>query len=106
VRSADLPDGVFRPANAGRYFATGSEAFSFPSSWSIRIETPVTGLVIDAIQNSVSAVIGRFAATSARPVASRWRRRSLDTTAVTAPDTSRFATIVCMASATPGSLDS
>jgi hypothetical protein len=39
--------------------------FSLPSSCSIRTATPVTGLVIDAIQKSVSGVIGRFAARSA-----------------------------------------
>ena len=60
VRFAGLPDGVFRLANSGRYFATGSATLSLPSSCSIRIATPVTGLVIDAIQNSVSGVIGRL----------------------------------------------
>ena len=51
----------------------------------MRIATPVTGLVIEAIQNSVSGAIGRFAATSAKPLASRCTTRSLVTTAVTAP---------------------
>ena len=64
----------------------------------------MTGLVIDAIQNSVSGVIGRFAATSAKPVASRCRTRSFETTAVTAPAISFFATISCMAAPTPGSV--
>ena len=104
VRFAGLPDGVFRSAKPGRYFATGSETFSLPSSWSIRTATPVTGLVIDAIQNSVSGVIGRFAARSAEPVASRCRTRSFETTTVTAPATSFFATISCMAAPTPGSV--
>ena len=104
VRLAGLPDGVFRSAKPGRYFATGSETFSLPSSWSIRIATPVTGLVIEAIQNSVSGVIGRFAARSAEPVASRCRTRSFETTTVTAPATSFFATISCMAAPTPGSV--
>ena len=72
VRFAGLPEGVFRLANSGRYFATGSVTLSLPSSCSMRIATPVTGLVIEAIQNSVSGVIGRFAATSAKPVVSRW----------------------------------
>ena len=106
VRFAGLPDGVFRSAKPGRYFATGSETFSLPSSCSIRIATPVTGLVIEAIQNSVSAVIGRFVATSAQPVVSRWRMRSFETTMVTAPATSFFDTISCMAAPTPGSFDS
>ena len=65
VRFAGLPDGVFRLANSGRYFATGSATLSLPSSCSIRIAAPVIGFVIEAIQNSVSGVIGRFAATSA-----------------------------------------
>ena len=68
VRFAGLPEGVFRLANSGRYFATGSATFSLPSSCSIRIAAPVIGLVIEAIQKSVSGVIGRFAATSAKPV--------------------------------------
>ncbi len=98
-----MPDGVFRSANPGRYFDTGSDTFSLPSSWSIRTATPVTGLVIEAIQNSVSGVIGRFAARSAEPVASRCRTRSFETTTVTAPATSCLATISCMAAPTPGS---
>ena len=60
VRFAGLPDGVFRLAKPGRYFATGSVTLSLPSSCSIRTAAPVIGLVIDAIQNSVSGVIGRF----------------------------------------------
>ena len=60
VRFAGLPEGVFRLANSGRYFATGSATLSLPSSCSMSTATPVTGLVIDAIQNSVSGVIGTF----------------------------------------------
>ena len=71
VRFAGLPDGDFRFANSGRYFATGSATFSFPSSWSIRIAAPVIGFVIEAIQNSVSGDTGFFVATSAKPVLSR-----------------------------------
>ena len=71
VRFAGLPEGVFRFANSGRYFATGSATLSLPSSCSIRIAAPVIGFVIEAIQKSVSGVIGRFAATSASPVLSR-----------------------------------
>ena len=64
---------------------------------------PVTGLVIEAIQNSVSGVIGRFAATSAKPVVSRCRTLSFVTTTVTAPAISFFAIISCIAAPTPGS---
>ena len=71
VRLAGLPEGVFKLANSGRYFATGSATLSLPSSCSIRIATPVTGLVMLAIQNKVSGLIGRLVATSARPVVSR-----------------------------------
>ena len=71
VRFAGLPEGVFSAANSGRCLATGSATVSLPSSCSMRIATPVTGLVIEAIQNSVSGDIGRFAATSAKPVVSR-----------------------------------
>ena len=71
VRFADLPEGVFKAVNSGRYFATGSATDSLPSSCSISTATPVTGLVIEAIQNSASGVIGRFAATSAKPMDSR-----------------------------------
>ena len=71
VRFAGLPEGVFRVANSGRYFATGSATLSLPSSCSMRTATPVTGLVIEAIQNSVSGVMARFAATSARPLVSK-----------------------------------
>ena len=103
VRSAALPEGVFRLAHSGIYFATGSETFSFPSSWSMRIAVPVIGFVIEAIQKSVSAVIGFFEATSAKPVVSKWRILSLATTTVTAPTISFFAIISCMASPMPKS---
>ena len=106
VRFAGLPEGVFRSANSGRYFATGSATVSLPSSCSMRIAAPVTGLVIEAIQNSVSGVIGRFAATSAKPVASRWRTLSFATTTVTAPAISFFAIISCIAVPMPGSVGS
>ena len=106
VRFAGLPEGVFKSANSRRYFATGSATVSLPSSCSMRIATPVTGLVIEAIQNRVSGVIGRFAATSAKPVASRWSTLSFETTTVTAPATSFFAIIPCMAVPIPGSVGS
>jgi hypothetical protein len=69
----------------------------------MRIAAPVIGLVIEAIQKSASDVIGRFVATSAKPVASRWTSLSLVTTAVTAPAISFFAIISCIAAPIPGS---
>ena len=79
---------------------------SLPSSCSMSIAAPVTGFVIEAIQNSVSGVIGRFAATSAKPVLSRCSTLSFATTTVTAPAISFFATISCIAAPTPGSVGS
>src|SRR5690349_6618759 len=63
VRLAGLPDGVLRFANSGRYFATGSETLSLPSSWSMSTAVPVMGLVIEAIQQIVSGDIGFLAST-------------------------------------------
>src|SRR6266540_773978 len=103
VRLAGLPEGVFRSANPGKYFATGSAMLSLPSSCNMRIAAPVTGFVIEAIQKSVSDVIGLFAATSAKPVVSRWRSLSFVTTTVTAPAISFFAIISCIAAPMPGS---
>src|SRR4026208_830560 len=70
----------------------------------MRIAVPVIGFVIDAIQKSVSAVIGLFAARSAKPVLSRWRTLSFEATTVTAPAISFFAISVFMASSIPGNL--
>ena len=42
----------------GRYFATSSSSFSFPSSTSIMMATDVTGLVIEAMLKIVSRAIG------------------------------------------------
>ena len=72
----------------------------------MRTAAPVTGFVMDAIQNSESGVIGRFEATSEKPVASRCRTLFLATTAVTAPEISFFAIISCMAAPMPGSFGS
>ena len=66
----------------------------------------MTGLVIEAIQNSVSGDMGRFAATSAKPVVSRWRTLSFETTTVTAPAISFFPIISCIAVPIPGSVGS
>lgn len=71
VRFAGLPEGVFKFANSGRYFATGSATFSFPSSCSMSTAVPVIGFVIEAIQKSASGVIARFDAMSAMPVLAR-----------------------------------
>src|ERR1043166_192285 len=70
VRLAGFPDGVFKFANSGRYFATGSETLSLPASFNIGSGVAVIGFVIDAIQKRLSIDIGFFAATSAEPVAS------------------------------------
>ena len=68
---AGEPSGIFIPPSSGRYFDAGSSTESLPSSCSIMIATAVIGLVIDAIQNTASVVIGSFRSTSARPWASR-----------------------------------
>ena len=102
VISAGLPEGVLRPANSGRYLETGSSTLSLPSSWSIRIATPVTGFVMDAIQNRVSGCIGLRPSMSASPVAPRCRIPSLLATRVTAPATSCASTVACMAAVTAG----
>jgi hypothetical protein len=81
---------------------TGSSTLSFPSSWSIRIATLVTGFVMDAIQNIVSGLIGLFAATSAKPVVPRCRILSLPATRVTAPAISCASTVACIAAETAG----
>ena len=66
------------------------------------IAVPLIGAVMEAIQKSISGVIGRFAATSASPMLSRWRSLSFVTTTVTAPAISFFATIACIAAPIPG----
>ena len=73
---------------SGTNFETGSLNTSFPSSSSIRIETAVTGLVIDASRNSVSFDIAFFASTSAMPCASKCTTLPLRATSVTAPEKS------------------
>jgi hypothetical protein len=72
----------------------------FPSSCNIKIATPVIGFVIEAIQNNVSAVIGRFDSTSANPVVCKSKTLSLATTNVTAPAISFFAIISSIAALT------
>jgi hypothetical protein len=86
-------------------FPTGSSSESFPSSASIWTATPVTGLVMDAIQKTASACIGFSPAMSARPTVSTWRTSSREATSVTAPAISFSATNRAMRSATgePGS---
>jgi hypothetical protein len=42
----------------GKYFATSSSSFNFPSSTSIMMAAEVIGLVIDAMLKIVSFVIG------------------------------------------------
>src|SRR3989442_10740388 len=69
----------------------------------MRIAVPVIGFVIEAIQKSVSGAIGLSAATSAKPVLSRWRSLSFVTTTVTAPAISFFTIISCIAAPIPGS---
>src|SRR4051812_1095030 len=72
----------------GRYFATSSSSFSFPSSTSIITATDVIGLVIDAMLKIVSFVIGVRSSVLLTPNASLYRTPSLSTTATTTPGTS------------------
>ena len=51
-------------ASSGNHFATGSVSANFPSSSSAIAAATVTGLVIEAMRNSVSRCIGRRASTS------------------------------------------
>ena len=73
------------PWNSGRYFSTGSSTFTLPSSTRIISAAAVIGLDIEAIQKRLSVCIGLWAATSAKPTASRLRTLSFDATSVTAP---------------------
>ena len=65
---------------------TGSVSRNFPSSISIRIATPVTGLDIDAMRKIASLRIGVFASMSISPCASKCAMRPLRDTIVTAPE--------------------
>ncbi len=67
---------------------------------------PVIGFVIEAIQQSVSGVIGRLAATSAMPLVSKCSTLSFVTTIVTAPAISCFAIHSSIVAPTPGSFGS
>ena len=46
-------------------FVTGSSRLTFPSSTSIMIDAPTNIFDIDAIQKTLSSLIGFFASTSA-----------------------------------------
>ena len=76
VRLAGLPDGVLRLA-IRQVLGDLVGHLELALVLQHQDRDPVTGLVIDAIQNSVSAFIGRFVATSASPVVSKCRTRSL-----------------------------
>ena len=72
----------------GKYFATSSSSFSFPSSTSIMMATDVTGLVIDAMLKIVSFAIGVLLIVRLFPKASWYRTPSFPTTTTTTPGTS------------------
>ena len=57
-------------ANDGMNRETGSSRCTRPSSTSIMIATLVIALLIEAMRNSVSVVIGTFFSMSRRPAAS------------------------------------
>ena len=63
---------TFVSLNSGMKRDTGSDRRTFPSSTSIRMATPVTGFVIEAMGKMVSLRIGAFASMSISPCASRW----------------------------------
>ena len=63
---------------------TGSPSRTLPSSRSIRIATPVTGLDMEAMRNSESVAAGRLDSTSSWPNASRCATRPRRATRVTA----------------------
>ena len=72
--------------NSGMKRDTGSDRRTFPSSTSIRMATPVTGFVIEAIGKMVSFRIGASASMSMRPCASKWATCPRRATTVTAPE--------------------
>jgi len=79
-------------ANSGSHFATGSSSDSFPSSRSFRIARAVKLLVIDAIRNTVDAVICELLVRSRTPADSRCARRPSITTPHTIPGIFRSLT--------------
>ena len=56
---------TFTSANSGRYFATGSSRFTFPSSTSVINVAAAIAFVLEANQKSESGRIGVFASRSA-----------------------------------------
>ncbi len=75
-------------ANSGAHLAIGSSSLNLPSSISISAAAEVTGLVIEAMRNRVSRVIGWSRAMSRRPVVLTWAISPLRQIRVTAPDRS------------------
>jgi hypothetical protein len=77
---------TFNRWSSGMNRDTGSVSRIFPSSTSIRIETPTTGLVIDMMRKIASFCIGFLASMSIRPCASKWAMWPWRATSVTAPE--------------------
>ena len=71
--------------NSGMKRDTGSVRRTLPSSTSIRMATPVTGLLIDAIRKMPSLRIGAFDSRSVIPCASKCATLPRRATTVTAP---------------------
>ncbi len=85
--------------NSGRCFSTVSSTFNFPSSCNINTATAVTGLVMEAIQKSVSGDIGFLFAMSAYPLQFTRVFPSRVSTSATAPEITCSVTSLCMAGA-------
>ncbi len=76
---------TFVSLNSGMKRDTGSLRRIFPSSTSIRMATPVTGLLIDAMRKMPSFRIGVFDSRSIIPCASKCAIFPRRVTTVTAP---------------------
>jgi hypothetical protein len=74
------------------YFSTGSSRAILPSSTSIIIATAVIGFDSEAIQKSVSGVMGRFASMSAQPTQSTATVPFASVNSATAPASSPRST--------------
>ena len=88
---------TFMPENSGAHLVIGSSSFSRPSSISMRARIEVRGLVMEAMRNIVSRVMGLSAAMSRLPRVLSWTISPLRQIRVTKPDRSPASTTPCRA---------
>ena len=79
-------------ANSGSHRAIGSRRLSAPVSTNAMAAATVTGLVIDAMRNTVSRCIGRLASMSRWPISLTCSTFPRCQTSVTAPESSPDST--------------